>query len=61
MNTFEDSEGFAKISATGITGIAIDFMNFTDEFPFFRDEVLPRLERLGIRAPREEPLGRRPI
>jgi hypothetical protein len=25
-------------------------VNYTDELPFFRDEVLPRLQRLGLRA-----------
>jgi FMNH2-dependent dimethyl sulfone monooxygenase len=40
--------GFAKVSAAGFTGIAINFVNFIDEFPLFRDEVLPRLERLGV-------------
>jgi FMNH2-dependent dimethyl sulfone monooxygenase len=43
------AQGFAKVSATGFTGIAINFVNFIDEFPLFRDEVLPRLERLGVR------------
>jgi dimethylsulfone monooxygenase len=39
----------AKISAVGFAGAAIGFVNYNDEFPFFRDEVLPRLERLGLR------------
>jgi dimethylsulfone monooxygenase len=26
-------------------------VNYADEFPYFRDEVLPRLERLGLRKP----------
>ena len=43
----------AKVSAAGFTGIAFSFVNYLAEFPYFRDEVLPRLERLGIR----EPLG----
>jgi hypothetical protein len=30
-------------------GIAISFVNYLDELPFFRDEVLPRLGRLGVR------------
>ena len=37
-----------KVSAAGFSGIAINFVNFIDEFPLFRDEVLPRLERLGV-------------
>jgi alkanesulfonate monooxygenase SsuD/methylene tetrahydromethanopterin reductase-like flavin-dependent oxidoreductase (luciferase family) len=47
--------GFAEISAAGFSGIAMGFVNYLDEFPFFRDEVLPRLERLGLRVPRPHP------
>jgi hypothetical protein len=31
--------------------MAMNFVNFLDELPYFRDEVLPRLERLGLRVP----------
>jgi FMNH2-dependent dimethyl sulfone monooxygenase len=41
----------AKASAAGYTGVAFSFVNYLTEFPYFRDEVLPRLERLGIREP----------
>jgi FMNH2-dependent dimethyl sulfone monooxygenase len=40
----------ADISAAGFNGIAISFINYLDELPYFRDEVLPRLERLGLRT-----------
>jgi FMNH2-dependent dimethyl sulfone monooxygenase len=39
----------AKISAIGFAGLALGFVNYLAEFPYFRDEVLPRLERLGVR------------
>jgi alkanesulfonate monooxygenase SsuD/methylene tetrahydromethanopterin reductase-like flavin-dependent oxidoreductase (luciferase family) len=41
----------AKVSAAGYTGLAFSLVNYLDEFPFFRAEVLPRLERLGLRVP----------
>jgi len=41
----------AKISAAGFIGTTITFVNYLDEFPYFRHEVLPRLERLGLRQP----------
>lgn len=41
----------AKISALGFRALALGFVNYVDEFPYFRDEVLPRLERLGLRVP----------
>jgi hypothetical protein len=30
--------------------VAISLVNYADELPYFRDEVLPRLERMGLRA-----------
>jgi dimethylsulfone monooxygenase len=44
----------ADISAAGFNGIAISFINYLAELPYFRDEVLPRLERLGLRTPVSE-------
>jgi FMNH2-dependent dimethyl sulfone monooxygenase len=39
----------ARLSAAGLTGIAVSVMNYVDELPFFCAEVLPRLERMGLR------------
>ena len=33
----------------GARGIALSFVNYADELPYFCDEVLPRLQRLGLR------------
>ena len=41
----------ADLSRAGVRGIAFSFVNYLAEFPYFRDEVLPRLERLGVRQP----------
>jgi alkanesulfonate monooxygenase SsuD/methylene tetrahydromethanopterin reductase-like flavin-dependent oxidoreductase (luciferase family) len=38
-------------AAAGFSGIAISFVNYIDELPYFCQEVLPRLERLGLRSP----------
>ena len=38
------------LSKAGLTGIAVSFVNYIDELPYFCDEVLPRLERAGIRS-----------
>ena len=40
----------AALSNAGLTGIAISLVNYIDELPFFCAEVMPRLERLGLRA-----------
>lgn len=45
------ARGLADISAAGFAGLALGFVNYLDEFPYFRDEVLPRLEALGMREP----------
>ncbi len=39
----------AKISADGFAGMAFSFVSYLEEFAFFREEVLPRLEHLGLR------------
>ena len=41
----------ANISRAGMRGIAISFVNYLNELPYFRDEVMPRLARLGVREP----------
>ena len=40
-----------ELSSAGLDGIAVSFVNYADELPFFRAEVLPRLERAGLRLP----------
>lgn len=41
---------FAQMSEAGLDGMAIGLVNYLDEFPRVRDEVLPRMERLGLRV-----------
>jgi dimethylsulfone monooxygenase len=45
------ANALAELSATGLSGIGISFINYLLELPFFCEEVLPRLERLGLRDP----------
>ena len=45
------AEELAVVSKAGIRGIALSFVNYVEELPYFRDEVLPRLARMGVRAP----------
>jgi alkanesulfonate monooxygenase SsuD/methylene tetrahydromethanopterin reductase-like flavin-dependent oxidoreductase (luciferase family) len=44
------AEEFANLSRAGMAGVAVSFVNYLKEVPYFCDEVLPRLIRLGIRA-----------
>jgi alkanesulfonate monooxygenase SsuD/methylene tetrahydromethanopterin reductase-like flavin-dependent oxidoreductase (luciferase family) len=43
--------GFVAIARAGFSGVAMGFVNYLAEFPYFRDEVIPRLERAGVRNP----------
>jgi hypothetical protein len=45
------AEELANISRAGMRGIAVSFVNYLNETPYFCDEVVPRLARLGIRQP----------
>jgi dimethylsulfone monooxygenase len=40
----------SQLAAAGLTGIAVSFVNYLDELPYFCAEVLPRLARLGLRG-----------
>jgi alkanesulfonate monooxygenase SsuD/methylene tetrahydromethanopterin reductase-like flavin-dependent oxidoreductase (luciferase family) len=40
-----------KLSDTGLAGTTLAFVDYAEEFPYFRDEVIPRLERKGLRKP----------
>jgi alkanesulfonate monooxygenase SsuD/methylene tetrahydromethanopterin reductase-like flavin-dependent oxidoreductase (luciferase family) len=43
----------ADLSRAGLRGIGFSFVNYLREVPYFCDEVLPRLERMGIREKRK--------
>jgi dimethylsulfone monooxygenase len=44
------ARGMARLAAAGLTGIAVSFVNYLDELPYFCAELLPRLARLGLRG-----------
>jgi len=44
------ADEFANIARAGIRGIAVSFVNYLEEAPYFCAEVLPRLARMGLRA-----------
>lgn len=47
----EVARTFKQLSDAGLDGMAVGLVNYIDEFPIVRDELLPRLERLGLRTP----------
>jgi alkanesulfonate monooxygenase SsuD/methylene tetrahydromethanopterin reductase-like flavin-dependent oxidoreductase (luciferase family) len=48
----ECAETFLRLSNAGLDGMALMMVNYVNEMPHLRDEVLPRLERLKLRAGR---------
>jgi alkanesulfonate monooxygenase SsuD/methylene tetrahydromethanopterin reductase-like flavin-dependent oxidoreductase (luciferase family) len=46
----EVAEAFKFMCDCGLDGMAIGLVNYIDDMPAVRDEVLPRMERLGLRG-----------
>jgi alkanesulfonate monooxygenase SsuD/methylene tetrahydromethanopterin reductase-like flavin-dependent oxidoreductase (luciferase family) len=40
----------SRLQAAGFDGLALNFVDYLAELPYFAGAVLPRLERLGLRA-----------
>jgi FMNH2-dependent dimethyl sulfone monooxygenase len=51
-NPDQIAQTLADLSRAGLRGIGFSFVNYLKELPYFCDEVLPRLERLGVRKKR---------
>lgn len=43
------SNNIVVLYNVGLSDAALFFVNYLDEFPYFRDEVLPCLEKKGLR------------
>ena len=43
------AEGIIKLHETGFAGTTLSFVDYAEEFPYFRDNVLPILAEAGIR------------
>jgi dimethylsulfone monooxygenase len=52
------ANAIAGMAAAGFAGTTISFVDYVREFPFFAAEVLPRLERLGLRLPAQDAKAR---
>jgi dimethylsulfone monooxygenase len=46
------ADELADLGRAGLRGIAVSFVNYLQELPYFCDEVLPRLARFGLREAR---------
>jgi len=45
------ADGIQALQDAGFSGTTLSFVDYVEEFPYFRDNVLPLLEERGIRAP----------
>jgi dimethylsulfone monooxygenase len=46
----EVAESFKRMSEAGLNGMALGLVNYIGDMPVLRDEILPRMKRLGLRA-----------
>jgi alkanesulfonate monooxygenase SsuD/methylene tetrahydromethanopterin reductase-like flavin-dependent oxidoreductase (luciferase family) len=44
-----------RVAQAGFAGTTLAFVDYVAELPYFAEEVIPRLERKGLRAPRAVP------
>lgn len=42
---------FKRLNDAGLDGMALGLVNYINELPFIQAELLPRMERLGLRVP----------
>ena len=49
------AEQLGQVAAAGLAGTTLSFVDYRAELPFFVAEVLPRLERMGLRLPARVP------
>jgi dimethylsulfone monooxygenase len=52
LGSYDDvAETYRQLHEAGLDGIAVGMIDYADTFDRLRDEVLPRLERMGLRQP----------
>jgi alkanesulfonate monooxygenase SsuD/methylene tetrahydromethanopterin reductase-like flavin-dependent oxidoreductase (luciferase family) len=50
-NPDDVAQFLTQVHSAGFSGCGLSFVNPADEFPYFQQEVLPRLEQMGLRRP----------
>jgi alkanesulfonate monooxygenase SsuD/methylene tetrahydromethanopterin reductase-like flavin-dependent oxidoreductase (luciferase family) len=46
------ADELASLARAGLRGVALSFVNYLNDLPYFCTEVLPRLQRMGLREAR---------
>jgi alkanesulfonate monooxygenase SsuD/methylene tetrahydromethanopterin reductase-like flavin-dependent oxidoreductase (luciferase family) len=47
----EVADGLASLSAIGLGGVMLAFLDYYEELPYFEETVIPRLVEMGLREP----------
>ena len=52
VGSYDDAVAtFQRLASAGLDGLALGMINYVNDFPAIRDELLPRMERAGLREP----------
>jgi alkanesulfonate monooxygenase SsuD/methylene tetrahydromethanopterin reductase-like flavin-dependent oxidoreductase (luciferase family) len=52
VGSYDDAvETMLRLRNAGLDGLALGMINYVNDFPAIRDELLPRMERAGLREP----------
>lgn len=52
QGSYDDvAETYRRLHEAGLNGLAVGMIDYADQFERLRDEILPRLERMGLRRP----------
>jgi FMNH2-dependent dimethyl sulfone monooxygenase len=58
MGSYDDvAETYKQLHEAGLDGIAVGMLDYADTFDRLRDEIIPRLERMGLRQPVHAAVG----
>jgi alkanesulfonate monooxygenase SsuD/methylene tetrahydromethanopterin reductase-like flavin-dependent oxidoreductase (luciferase family) len=58
QGSYDDvAETYRRLHEAGLDGLAVGMIDYADQFERLRDEIIPRLERMGLRAPAAVTVG----
>jgi dimethylsulfone monooxygenase len=60
VGSYDDAvETMQRLHGAGLDGLALGMINYVNDFPAIRDELLPRMERVGLREPQHHGAAQR--
>jgi alkanesulfonate monooxygenase SsuD/methylene tetrahydromethanopterin reductase-like flavin-dependent oxidoreductase (luciferase family) len=60
VGSYDDAvEMMQRLHGVGLDGLALGMINYVNDFPGIRDELLPRMERVGLREPQHHGAAQR--